>query len=385
MKIVYILATDSKYEGSSKSFYYMLTSLMKKDIEPIVILPRYGTLAECLIKDKIEFKIMPHYFFVYPPFGNVKDMMLFVPRALKWEYYNFIAIHRLSLYISKISPDIIHTNVGPSHIGFYIAKRLNIVHVWHLREYQLEDFKIYPFPSFHRFMKKIHSNKNYCIAITRGIYDYFKLGNNATIIYNGVLRKTQIQFIEKKMKYFLFAGKLATNKGIQDVINNFIQFCSFNDDYKLYIAGDTNDKTYKNKLYKIIKKSKMENKILFLGMRDDIYDLMAKATALIVPSLYEGFGRITVEAMFNGCLVIGHNTGGTREILESENLGLLYSSDEECVTLMKEVIANGIEFYFPLIKTAQKKAVELYSIEQSVNAVYDFYLEILKNCELKKE
>jgi glycosyltransferase involved in cell wall biosynthesis len=38
---------------------------------------------------------------------------------------------------------------------------------------------------------------------------------------------------------------------------------------------------------------------------------MAHATALIVSSYHEGFGFITVEAMFNGCLVIGNNKGGT--------------------------------------------------------------------------
>ena len=40
---------------------------------------------------------------------------------------------------------------------------------------------------------------------------------------------------------------------------------------------------------------------------------MSKALALFVPSSFEGFGFITVEAMFCGCLVIGRNTGGTKE------------------------------------------------------------------------
>jgi len=50
-------------------------------------------------------------------------------------------------------------------------------------------------------------------------------------------------------------------------------------------------------------------------MRDDVYAIMSRATALIVPSHFEGFGRITAEAMFNGCLVAGYNSAGTREIL----------------------------------------------------------------------
>lgn len=55
------------------------------------------------------------------------------------------------------------------------------------------------------------------------------------------------------------------------------------------------------------------SQVVFLGMRKDIYSLMKDAMALIVPSYWEGFGFITTEAMFNGCLVIGRNTSGTKE------------------------------------------------------------------------
>lgn len=119
------------------------------------------------------------------------------------------------------------------------------------------------------------------------------------------------------------------------------------------------------------------DRVKFLGMRNDMSDLMTKATVLVVPSVYEGFGRVTVEAMFNGCLVIGNNSGGTKEILEKENLGILYSGHDELVTAMKTVVLKGIESYYPLIKKAQERAVTLYSQEQNVEDVYKFYQDIL--------
>ena len=150
-------------------------------------------------------------------------------------------------------------------------------------------------------------------------------------------------------------------------------------DYKLYIAGDTTDINYKQTLLSLVKENNLCEYVVFLGMRDDICDLMAHATALVVPSIYEGFGFITVEAMFNGCLVIGNNSAGTKEILEPENLGILYSGHDELVSAMKTVVENGIESYFPMIMKAQERAVALYSQEQNVDAVYKLYNEIIDN------
>jgi glycosyltransferase involved in cell wall biosynthesis len=301
-----------------------------------------------------------------------------MPRLVGMVFFNFIAIKRIYSLVKEFRPDIIHSNVGPIHIGFHVAKKLNVPHIWHLREYQTLDFSIHPFPSMSRFKKILLSKNNYNIAITKGIYDYFLLKNNSIVIYNGVLSSENKRMKTSKEKYFLFAGSLSINKGIGELIYSFCSFSKINKEYKLFVAGDTKDKKYKKILFNIVQKYGLTDRIIFLGMRDDIYDLMSNATALIVPSFFEAFGRITVEAVFNGCLVIGYNSAGTKEILEPEGLGLLYSSNEELVRIMLEVTKKGIEQYYPLIERAQERVVELYSIEQNVNAVYDFYIKILK-------
>ncbi|GHU72238.1 glycosyl transferase family 1 [Spirochaetia bacterium] len=357
----------------------MLKGLIIKGVDPVVILPEYGGLCEYLLRDKITFKVLPYYFSMYPPLrGNymLRDIALFMPRVFRMLFFNFIAIEKISKYIKVFDPDIIHTNVGPVYIGFHIAKKMNIPHVWHLREYQLLDFNIHPFLSMSRFKKMLQSRHNYCIAITKGIFDYFTLNDDAKTIYNGVLNSDERVFMDKKEKYFLYAGRLESGKGIKNLIYSFIKFNQVNKEYALYIAGDTDDIKYKSQLLNIIRENNLENSIIFLGMRDDIYKLMAKATALIVPSIFEGFGRITAEAMFNGCLVLGYNTAGTKEILEPDNLGLLYLDSDELINNMIEIADNGIESYYPMILKAQLRAVDLYSIEQNVNKVYDFYLDI---------
>jgi glycosyltransferase involved in cell wall biosynthesis len=376
IKVVYILNSSNKYGGASKSFLTMLEGLMTKGIEPVVISPMAGGLCEKLEKLHITYSIIPYCMDIYPYIRTTKDYFLFIPRIFRTILYNNIAKYKLISYIKKIRPDIIHSNVGPVHIGYHIANKLNIPHVWHIREYQDLDFNMHPLYTMNSFKQKLKQPNNHCVAITGDIYKYFSLGDKDVVIYNGVLRKSNAQYRETKEKYFLFAGRLEANKGIKDVIEVFVEFAKKNNEYRLLIAGDTYNIVYKNCLYETVKKSKLENRIIFLGMRDDIYDLMASATALIVPSIHEGFGRITAEAMFNGCLVIGNNSAGTKEILEPEQLGILYNGQHELLAAMQTVSYNGVKSYYPTIMKAQKRAVELYSQEQNTENIYKLYSDI---------
>jgi len=114
---------------------------------------------------------------------------------------------------------------------------------------------------------------------------------------------------------------------------------------------------------------------------------MSEATALLVPSIHEGFGFITAEAMLNKCLVIGNNTSGTKEQFDNgfqrhkQEIALRYSGQEELFETMKRVLDNGVEHYRPMIERAHETVCSLYTIEQSAEKVYDYYLKILKNYE----
>ena len=51
----------------------------------------------------------------------------------------------------------------------------------------------------------------------------------------------------------------------------------------------------------------------FMGPRDDVHQLMKGALALVVASHTEGFGLTAVEAMSQGCIVVGNDTAGMKE------------------------------------------------------------------------
>ena len=376
-RVLYILHDSTPYGGSSKSFLNMIDGLILKGVMPFVVLPDSNGICVNLKERGIPYYIIPIKMDIFPSVKKIRDFILFIPRLLRVLFINNRAYLKILDISKEIRPNLIHTNVGPIHTGYKVALKIGIPHVWHIREYQDLDFNMKPLFSMREFVSKIHSNKNFPITITQSIFDHFSLKLPARVISNGVLSSKLVEFDKKKEKYFLFACRFEDSKGVKETIKAFSKFTNYNSEYHLYLAGDTVDLVYMDSLLKLIESLNITNRVLFLGMRNDISNLMAKATAIIMASRYEGFGRVTAEAMFNGCLVIGRNTGGTKEILEKEKLGLLFLTDDELVEAMKTVVTQNIESYFPLIMKAQRFAIANYSNEQNIEKVFEFYNDIL--------
>ena len=375
-RVLYVTYSSDLY-GDNKALLNILDGVLEKGLIPFIVLASEGKMCDELKIRNIEYQFIKNYFFIYPPLSSIKDLLIFIPRLLRTIWFNYQAENQLSVIVNKFKPDLIHTNVGPVHFGFQVAKKFKIPHVWHIREYQDLDFNMHPLFSVAGFVKKLKHPINHSIAITKGVFNHFYMTNdNGMVIYDGVMKADSVHFELVKGKYFLFVGRLEEAKGIRILIESYIEFCKFNDEIELRIAGD-GELNYVKELQQIIDDAKITSRVRFLGFRDDINNLMSTATALIVPSRHEGFGFITVEAMFNGCLVIGNNVAGTKEILEKENLGILYSGRDELVSTLKAVVSSGIESYYPLMKKAQERAVNLYSQEQNVEAVYEYYQSIL--------
>ena len=55
---------------------------------------------------------------------------------------------------------------------------------------------------------------------------------------------------------------------------------------------------------------------------------MAASSVLVLPSLAEGFGRVLIEAMATGTVVIGSKVGGIPEIIQEGENGFLVPADD---------------------------------------------------------
>lgn len=372
MNIAYIVNHAPLY-GSNASLLNLLKGMKINGVNPLVILAYPGDFVAALQQENIPYQIVRHYFSIIPATKGV-NILLVIPRIIFHLGINIIAIIRLYFFLRRKDIDLVHTNIGPDYIGYYTSRLLGVPHVWHIREYQKEDFQMEPIWGWNYFYKLLQ--KSYVIAITQGLYDRFKLSKRSkysVVIYNGIRSKTQTAFILQKENYFLYVGRLENNKGVFNLLSTFAKL---NDEsVELWIAG-TGEHNYVSFLKQFVVSQRLVDRVKFLGFRSDVDALMQKAKALIVPSINEGFGRITAEAMFNGCLVIGYKAAGTQEILEEKNLGLLYISEEDLLDHLNQVLSHKVSYFKEMLLRAQHEAIENYSTEINVIKTMDFYKKI---------
>lgn len=364
--------------GATISFLNMVKGLQQKGIIPVVVCPDTRInkdFMELLKVNGIEYYYAPVVLSIIPKAQKghylhwLKAFLLLPVRKMKFRI-------ELKKIILRVSPDLVHTNVGVVHEGFHIAKAMGIPHIWHLREYQTLDFNWRIYPSYDVFRHQL--KKSYVITITDGIKNYFKLErlNNAQTIYNGIYQKRDACYSKEKSNYFLIASRISPEKGVRDAIKAFSRF-SYRKDYKLLIAGSGNNQ-YMESLISMAKELGCFNQIDFLGFQQDVRPLMRRAKALIVASYYEGFGRMTAEAAFCGTLVIGRNTAGTKEIMDVIG-GFPFNTTDEITIQMDRVASMTSIEYETMVLKSQNIAVNKYSIESNVDKTYLLYQTILDN------
>ena len=364
--------------GATISFFNMVKGLRARGLEMTVVIPKHDAIIEKELQDwGLDVYICPLIMSIWGGEQKwYKKYLLLFPKILKKEYKKCLSYNKLCDIVKMVNPDIIHTNTGVIQEGYNCAKKYGIPHVWHLREYQDRDFHWQIYPSKKRFEKYL--SDSYVVSITKDILHHFHLDQNhhAQTIYNGVLSKKEACLYWPKKKYFLCASRISPEKGHEETIKAFARFYKRHSDYQLCILGFGKE-AYIQKLKNLARDLKCDDAISWMGFQSDIKGYMHQATALIVASHYEGFGRMTAEACFCGCVVIGRDTGGTQEILNRTG-GLFFDDEIELQNRMEEVIAWDEGKYIPIVQNAQKTAIELYSVESNVDQIYNLYNEILK-------
>lgn len=369
MKIVFI--TIGGEGGADLSLLPVLNAL-KEHHDLMVINTIHNKFSTKLNLNGFRNQYIPIPPYVYPDFSNLMNLIRFPDRLLRNLFKIVKGEQNLKKFICNYRPDIIYTNTGIIHSGFNISKRINIPHIWHIREFQDLDFNMKILGGKKNLISKFHSTNNFNIAITQTIYDHFSLNDkNSTIIYDGVRARTVFS-LNKKQKYFLYIGNITPNKGFSFLLEAFNLFNKTNKDFRLIVLGRFNNSSYQNKIKEYIEKNSLNDFIIFKGFLINVEPYIREAKAVIMPSFFEALGRTTIESMFYSTLVIGRNTAGTKEQFDNgvkysgDEIGLRFSAIDDLVKCMQNAIKND---YYENIRRANETVNALYSFETFYNRI----------------
>lgn len=144
-------------------------------------------------------------------------------------------------------------------------------------------------------------------------------------------------------KYFVFVGRLHDDKDHSTVIEAFRKFVRYHPDAKMYFVGDG---VRREEYEAIVKKYKLDKKIIFTGILNNPLGYIKYAVGNILSSPGEGFGAVLIEAAALKTPNIASDVpDGAREVLLDGLAGFLFpagDSDKLCA-LMSDVWENNID------------------------------------------
>jgi glycogen(starch) synthase len=133
------------------------------------------------------------------------------------------------------------------------------------------------------------------------------------------LESFRARFALPEEKIVLYVGRLVYEKGIHVLINAVPKVLE-KVNAKFIIVGSG---YMKDQLLNIVRSMSLEHKVLFLGFADDetLLRLQKCADVSVVPSLFEPFGIVALEAMAAKSPVVVSDTGGLSEIVKHNVTG----------------------------------------------------------------
>lgn len=136
-------------------------------------------------------------------------------------------------------------------------------------------------------------------------------------------------------------------------------------DVSAYFVGHAMEESYLDGLKQDIKRRNLEKNIHFLGFMKNPHHFYQICDAIVLASKRETFGLVLIEAMQVGTAVIGANSGGVVEIIDDEETGLLFESQnyESLAGSIEKLIQNPT-MNVNIAKTGQVKCEEKFSNER---------------------
>lgn len=185
-----------------------------------------------------------------------------------------------------------------------------------------------------------------------------------------------------KKKIILFVGRIDPIKGLSVLIEAIGKltrlYPSFSKKFRvLLIGGDIeNRKFWENsevkKIRRLIKEKELECCIHFIGSKphSKLPYYYSAADITVLPSLYESFGLVILEAMACGCAVIASKTGGMKYIIRDGESGRFFrNNDMEELSLVLWELLHDKKYLLELGKNAVGESLNYCWDKQSQKVV----------------
>ena len=171
-----------------------------------------------------------------------------------------------------------------------------------------------------------------------------------------------------------FIGRLRPVKGVEYGIKAFAVASVQHQNLRIALAGEGEQLGY---LQDLTSQLGISENVTFLGVRNDLPDLLAATDSVLMPSLNEGFPRTAIEAMAAGKPVIATRVGGTPEaIIDGETGILVPAKDVEAMAAALSNLVDDTELQTRLGTAGRARAQQNYSLANYLSRLDRLYQQL---------
>ena len=257
----------------------------------------------CLNKRKVGFSIK-YPIKVFRLIRKNKFDIVHIHSAFLYYALSIILLHRRTKFVYTIHSDAQRENSSRWDKYFFWLKKWCFRHKW-----------------------------TYPVTISKVSKQSFDTlyGMDSHVIFNGI-RQTHPNATDKIAQYritektlvFLHPGRISEAKNQLVLCKVFDRLIKENKDIVLLIAGTIQDEQIYYNLSKYF-----SDRIVYIGQRNDILELLNKSDAMCLSSIWEGLPITLLESMSVGCTPICTPVGGITDVIQNNYNGILSSSTSE--------------------------------------------------------
>ncbi|MFX0137788.1 MAG: glycosyltransferase [Candidatus Hodarchaeota archaeon] len=323
---------------------------------------------------------------LYPSFNTRLDYELLkkeipVYYLSKHKGIDLRMIGRLSRVLNNFRPDIIHTHMYIMRYTLIpmLLNRIPIrIHTLHTLAQHEVDFagKIVQRVAFNFFnFMPISVSNNVDISVKK-VYNV-----SSIIIYNGIsvdyfdsLKKPCKR--KKNETIFINVSGFRPVKNHHLLINALNMVVKVRQHIKLYLIGDG---PLRPEIEKMVAVRNLQNNIIFLGIRDNIQELLKKSDVYVVSSKYEGQSLSVMEAMLAGKPIISTGVEGMLDLVENEITGILVPpNDTEALATAMIKLTDRIDLRKKMGKKGKERVVKRFNIKNTSESYENLYIDLYR-------
>lgn len=250
------------------------------------------------------------------------------------------------------------------YLNKYKSKRLKSLLILHCSSDPYEQLLGY-YPSiintpYHKTLLDmkdyVYQNIDHIVFISKSAFDnnFSKLKGKSSLIYNGIPNIfSPINLQDKDILKLVCVGSINGHKGQEILIDSILKLKNDGKDkFKLYFIGSGSEE---QKLILKIEKLNLGHLIEFLGIRNDVQELLKEMDVMVLPSKSEGMPISILEGMRQGMFILSTKVGAIPEMLTSDFGKFIERNPDSISTAISELLDNK-----DLIRNAKMKSRDFF-------------------------